>query len=245
MHERADKGRDNQNKAAANEPSQRTSSRVATFEFDDNRAEAVRLRKLQVTADNSPQAGRTHQAAGDVSEPVQRLLGLQRLPDDPVRLPVRELTATVQRFEKNAEGLEFDDGATVDCTATLVVRADRLFTPSNKVLETFTGNEDKKIAGKKGAISWEAGTSTGQSVMANTAALPAGKKITVVKSIPDSLEIVQVNAANHAELHTTREMSNKEITQALKEVKLVDQWDGEVAQLTQSRTSLFYAQIHK
>lgn len=54
----ADKDQGNQGKTAANEPSQSTSSREATFEFDDNRSEVVQQRKLQAAADNSPQAAR-------------------------------------------------------------------------------------------------------------------------------------------------------------------------------------------
>ncbi len=177
-------------------------------------------------ADHLPDTSLGELAQTAKSSPaVQRQARLQSLADQsPVAKPLQRVA--------EAEGdEEFEADAVIDCTETLVVRADRIFTPSNKVLEGFAGNDDKKINGKKGAVKWASGTMTGQSVMSNFNALPGGKKQSVVKSVPDDLEIVQCNNSNHAELRTTREMSNSEISAALKAVELTDMWDANVAQL--------------
>jgi hypothetical protein len=164
------------------------------------------------------------QAAADSSAGVRRIRELQAVADG-------ARSAVAQRVATDDADAVFPGGAVIDNTQALVVRADRVFTPSNAVLETFQGNADKKLVGKKNAVTWKAGTMTGQSVMATFSALPEGKKQSVVKSVPAGLEIVQCNNANHAELRTTVEMSNKQIADALKQVVLSDKWDGEVAQL--------------
>lgn len=53
MHTSAEKGQENQNRAAS-QPSQRTSDRNSTVQLVDNRAESLQLRKLQETLDNNP-----------------------------------------------------------------------------------------------------------------------------------------------------------------------------------------------
>jgi hypothetical protein len=56
MNTRADKTQENKNQSVANAVPQRQSSNESTFQFEDNRPEAIAQRKLQEMANNSPQA---------------------------------------------------------------------------------------------------------------------------------------------------------------------------------------------
>jgi hypothetical protein len=55
MNTHADKTQENKSQAVSAVDSQMQSSGVATFQFADNRPEAIAQRKLQEMANNSPQ----------------------------------------------------------------------------------------------------------------------------------------------------------------------------------------------
>ena len=56
MQDRASNSPENQSRAVASQASPEKVGSEATFQFVDNRPEAIQLRKLQEMADNSPQA---------------------------------------------------------------------------------------------------------------------------------------------------------------------------------------------
>ena len=56
MNTHADKSQENKSQSVANDVSQKQSGSESTFQFVDNRPEAVAQRKLQEMANNSPQA---------------------------------------------------------------------------------------------------------------------------------------------------------------------------------------------
>jgi hypothetical protein len=139
----------------------------------------------------------------------------------------------VQRFlEGNIPEHLFGEGAVVDHTKELVLRADRLNKPTAKDLSSHKDNKEKEVKAKAGST-WKAGTNTGQSLISNEANIPEGKlaSVKIVKSIPNSLEIRQTGGLHHAELVTKIDMSTSKIAEAITQVKLTDRYDGEVAQL--------------
>lgn len=146
----------------------------------------------------------------------------------------RPPSGPVQRYtDQNTEDHLFQSGAVVDHTTTLVLRADRLNKPTAGDLGKHQNNAGKEKKSPKGST-WAAGTFTGQSLISNSEKIPETKrdKIRIVKSIPASLEIVQIAELHHAELRTKQEMSTSQIAAAITEVVLTDQWDDAVTQLS-------------
>ncbi|WP_154794137.1 hypothetical protein [Occultella kanbiaonis] len=141
----------------------------------------------------------------------------------------------VQRYaEQNNAAHTFDAGALVDHTTHLVLRADRLNRPSGADLGKLAANADKQMppTKKNGPITWKAGTNTGISLMANSERIPDSKRVQVVLTVPDSLQILQTGPADHAEFHTTAVLTAGQIGAALESVTLVDQYHGDVVQRT-------------
>ncbi len=64
MKTNAARTQENKSQAAANRGSEQRSSRESTFLFEDNRSEALKLRKLQKTMNNSPRSMKTAQLKG-------------------------------------------------------------------------------------------------------------------------------------------------------------------------------------
>ncbi len=56
MYTHTAKSQENKSRNVASQPSSNVDGGHATFQLEDNRPEAVQLKKLQMMADNSPQA---------------------------------------------------------------------------------------------------------------------------------------------------------------------------------------------
>ena len=125
---------------------------------------------------------------------------------------------------------KFEMGADIDCTQQLVVRGDG-FGFGASTAQLGNHNEGIKQKGSAKAPKWPSGISAFESVNSTPKALPEGKKPRIVKSLPPELKIKQVGKPEHAEVHTTKDMSTKEIQTAIGKIVLTDMFDGEVAQL--------------
>ena len=75
---------DSQSRAVANQGRKQGRGGNGTFQFDDNRSEAIQHRKLQSMADNSPQAAKTAQLQA-MADNSSRFVA-QRMFDSPVQL---------------------------------------------------------------------------------------------------------------------------------------------------------------
>ncbi len=172
---------------------------------------------------------RLHRDGRDTTETVGGHRGLPVVHQLQRSAGNKAVVGLVQRLAATAPGATFSAGAVVDPTTTLVVRGgNRIMTPSNKDLEGYNAATQKGTGN-----TWKAGTSTGQSVMSEAAALPAGKLPTYVVSVPAGLAVVQCNALNHAEFRTTTpDLTAKQIGDLLKTVALKDAHHPIVVQLS-------------
>ena len=89
MNTHADKTQETKSQSVANEISQKQSGEESTFQFVDNRPEAVMQRKLQEMANNSPQAKQTAQLqsiadnhSAQQQNPIQKKENNTGLPDN-------------------------------------------------------------------------------------------------------------------------------------------------------------------
>jgi len=89
MNTHADKTQENKSQSVANDTSQMQSSGEPTFQFVDNRPEALQLRKLQEMANNSPQTQQTAQMQSiadnfptQQQHPIQKKENKTGLPDN-------------------------------------------------------------------------------------------------------------------------------------------------------------------
>jgi hypothetical protein len=116
MYEQVAKPKENKSQAVSNVVSQKQSAEESTFQFVDNRPEAVAQRKLQAIASNSPQAiqlqAKVHKMAQ--TQPVQFFKDVVRGPDiTPAQIAAADLV-TLQAWlaretEKGKEVWDWDD----------------------------------------------------------------------------------------------------------------------------------------
>lgn len=86
MNTHADKTQENKSQSVANAVSQKQGGGESTFQFVDNRPEAIAQRKLQEMAKNSPQVKqlRTFQAMANNSRQAKKAVQLQTMADNSV-----------------------------------------------------------------------------------------------------------------------------------------------------------------
>ena len=120
MNTHADKTQENKSQSIANEPSQKQSGGKSTFQFVDNRPEAVAQRKLQEMANNSPRVAqlRAFQGMANNSPQANQAAQLQSMADNhstQQQQPIQKkenntgLPDTLKTGMENLSGMSLDD----------------------------------------------------------------------------------------------------------------------------------------